>query len=214
MIRWKKCVITYPHRTPEASPMSPTRYNLILTFSLGFIFFVRTLMLGRFIYRHFVWEHHIKSCKTSFSIAKTRIASDWFSVLVNFSPNAFSLFAHFRIQFGSLQYVYSTYIFNVKFNSWIFTRYLRNNVLSTLASHGDEHAVDYSLTGFRMWMKNQRLTIQTIIINELKIHHLLLSHFHLLKWRFRHCWSQQYAGRVSQRNQVMTQLTRESFVTQ
>lgn len=36
-------------------------------------------------------------------------------------------------------------------------RYLRNNVLSTLASHGDEHAVNYSLTGFRIWMRNQRL---------------------------------------------------------
>ena len=171
-------------------------------------------MFGRFIYRHFVWEHHIKSCETSFSIAKTRITSDWFSVLVNFSPNAFSLFVHLRIQFGSLRYVYSIYIFTVKFNSWIFTRYLRNNVLSTLASHGDEHAVDYSLTGFRMWMKNQRLTIQTKIINELKIHHLLLSYFNLLKWRFRYCWSQQYAGRVSQRNQAMAKLTRESSVTQ
>ena len=36
------------------------------------------------------------------------------------------------------------------------SRYLRNNVLSTLASHGDAHAVNYSLTGFKMWMKNQR----------------------------------------------------------
>ena len=111
-----------------------------------------------------------------------------------------------------LQYGYIS--FTVKFNSWIFTRYLRNNVLSTLASHGDEHAVDYSLTGFRMWMKNQRLTIHTKIINELKIHQLLLSYFNLLKWRFRHCWSQQYAGRVSQRNQVRTQLTREFSVVQ
>ena len=57
-------------------------------------------------------------------------------------------------------------------------------MLSTLASHGDEHAVDYSLTGFRMWMKNQRLTIKTTIINELKIHQLLLSYFNLLNDAF------------------------------
>lgn len=41
----------------------------------------------------------------------------------------------------------------------ILKMYLRNNVLSTLASHGDAHAVNYSLTGFRMWMKNQSLVI-------------------------------------------------------
>lgn len=47
--------------------------------------------------------------------------------------------------------------FSFQNNSFIYFRYLRNNVLSTLASHGDEHAVNYSLTGFRIWMKNQRL---------------------------------------------------------
>ena len=162
-------------------------------------------MFGRFILSTFRLKHHIKSCETSFFIAKMRVRSDWYSVLLNFSPNAFPVFVLSSV---------CVHIFYREYNSWIFTRYLRNNVLSTLASHGDEHAVDYSLTGFRMWMKNQRLTIHTKIINELKIHQLLLSYFNLLKWRFRHCWSQQYAGRVSQRNQVMTQLTTESFVTQ
>lgn len=54
----------------------------------------------------------------------------------------------------------------INFFSLIYFRYLRNNVLSTLANHGDEHAVNYSLTGFRMWMKNQRL-LQTLYFSVL-----------------------------------------------
>lgn len=64
----------------------------------------------------------------------------------------------------------------------ILKMYLRNNVLSTLASHGDEHAVDYSLTGFRMWMKNQSLTISPHLRDI--VYHTAIKFGGLEEWEF------------------------------
>lgn len=64
----------------------------------------------------------------------------------------------------------------------ILKMYLRNNVLSTLASHGDAHAVNYSLTGFRMWMKNQSLVISPHIRDI--VYHTAIKFGGVEEWEF------------------------------
>jgi len=64
----------------------------------------------------------------------------------------------------------------------ILKMYLRNNVLSTLANHGDEHAVNYSLTGFRIWMKNQSLAISPHIRGI--VYHTAIKFGGVEEWEF------------------------------
>ncbi|KAL9980512.1 hypothetical protein ACROYT_G009112 [Oculina patagonica] len=86
----------------------------------------------------------------------------------------------------------------------ILKMYLRNNVLSTLANHGDEHAVNYSLTGFRMWMKNQSLTISPHIRDI--VYNTAIKFGGIEEWEF--MW-QRYQNSVdaTEKSRILSALT-------